>query len=412
MNDFMFFQIITSLFGTAGMVFWLICRYCFDRTGRIESSYFLFKVLLLLYVIPLPSLFVIFGNHKLLKLNFQFYSFEIGFEKIFFLVWVIGVVLLTGEGVREFRIRQKLCKNCFPCENEVIEMFSVSKKAVLGSCGKVSVDYSYAVPAPVLVGLLRPKILLPPQKYTEHQLQVVFLHELIHLKNHDNWYRILLTGIRILHFYNPFVWLLDSYQRIYAEYVCDEIAARQSGGMRNYFEMIQTIILADDSKKIEDANGDSMDEELIKRVKHAKHNKEIEHLEVSRWLIGIVLGVFICLVGILGFWIAIIKAEYRELEIAHDQKIYSPSIGSDCEFSFYCKTLDADYLFDADGKYTVFDNQHLETEHGTYEIEHINFINLISENGEMNWICYSGEVHYLIRGQKMYLLDPGYKNED
>lgn len=66
-----------------------------------------------------------------------------------------------------------------------------------------------AVTGPALMGVLRPRILIPPYLLTalsRDQLRHVLMHELAHLKRHDiavNWLLIVLTA---LHWFNPLIW--------------------------------------------------------------------------------------------------------------------------------------------------------------------------------------------------------------
>lgn len=78
---------------------------------------------------------------------------------------------------------------------------------------------------PAVVGVFRPTLLLPA-RVLEHcsaaQIRLIVLHELAHVKRHDiaaNW---LLAAASILHWFNPFVWLIASRIRADRELACDE----------------------------------------------------------------------------------------------------------------------------------------------------------------------------------------------
>lgn len=66
------------------------------------------------------------------------------------------------------------------------------------------------VATPLVTGCLRPRLLLPADaagQLGEAQLRHVFLHELMHVRNHDiaaNW---LLAVVQALHWFNPLAWI-------------------------------------------------------------------------------------------------------------------------------------------------------------------------------------------------------------
>ncbi len=83
------------------------------------------------------------------------------------------------------------------------------------------------VRVPMLAGYLRPVILLPVSLVSHipaSQLEAILLHELIHLKRHDNMINILLRIMEILFFFNPAVWWISGIIRREREGACDEKA--------------------------------------------------------------------------------------------------------------------------------------------------------------------------------------------
>jgi len=82
------------------------------------------------------------------------------------------------------------------------------------------------VASPVLLGFIRPRLLLPENvtaSFSLRELHYIFLHEIAHVKRLDvpaNW---LMTGLQILHWFNPFVWLAFGRMRIDREQACDAL---------------------------------------------------------------------------------------------------------------------------------------------------------------------------------------------
>lgn len=93
------------------------------------------------------------------------------------------------------------------------------------------------VAAPVVVGLLRPVVLIPASMLiglTPEQLSVVLMHELAHIRRHDH---ILLLGQRIAEavlFFHPAVWYLSRRIDQTREEACDDLVLAQGGDALEY----------------------------------------------------------------------------------------------------------------------------------------------------------------------------------
>ncbi|MDR2736179.1 MAG: InlB B-repeat-containing protein [Gracilibacteraceae bacterium] len=83
---------------------------------------------------------------------------------------------------------------------------------------------------PMLVGLFRPMIILPDQKYTKAQLQDVLLHELTHLRRRDVAVKWLSIVACALHWFNPIVWLIRREIDRACELSCDAAVVRGMNG--------------------------------------------------------------------------------------------------------------------------------------------------------------------------------------
>ena len=89
------------------------------------------------------------------------------------------------------------------------------------------------VSTPAVVGLFRPKLLLPSHVLAtcdDREIRLIILHELAHLKRHDiagNW---LIALASIVHWFNPIVWLLSARMRADRELACDELVLSASSG--------------------------------------------------------------------------------------------------------------------------------------------------------------------------------------
>ena len=101
-----------------------------------------------------------------------------------------------------------------------------SLKAQLGLTQTVLLRISTHVAVPLVVGALRPLILLPAslvEELSPEGLEAILLHELAHISRADFLINIFQTLIETLLFFNPFVWRMSALIRIEREHCCDDL---------------------------------------------------------------------------------------------------------------------------------------------------------------------------------------------
>lgn len=87
---------------------------------------------------------------------------------------------------------------------------------------KVTACRSILASTPMLVGLVHPRIILPPEDITTRQLECILRHELTHLSRRDLLYKWFVVAATSLHWFNPFMpWLRREISRC-CELSCDE----------------------------------------------------------------------------------------------------------------------------------------------------------------------------------------------
>ncbi len=78
------------------------------------------------------------------------------------------------------------------------------------------------IDTPMLVGLLKPRIILPRLDYTDDELCLILRHELFHFKRKDILYQFVTLIFVSLHWFNPIVHLMAKAIEIDGETSCDE----------------------------------------------------------------------------------------------------------------------------------------------------------------------------------------------
>ena len=103
----------------------------------------------------------------------------------------------------------------------------------------VEVFKSSAVHSPSLVGLVRPKLVLPLEfdtQYNAEQQQLIIAHELCHFQRKDMWWNTLACVLMACFWFHPLVWWSYRLYRQDQEYSCDfaVLARTQESSRINY----------------------------------------------------------------------------------------------------------------------------------------------------------------------------------
>lgn len=85
---------------------------------------------------------------------------------------------------------------------------------------------SPAAPTPMLVGLLRPQLILPELELSQEELEGVLSHELTHWRHRDLWIKWLAALAVCVHWFNPAARLLAERLDRDCELYCDQTVAR------------------------------------------------------------------------------------------------------------------------------------------------------------------------------------------
>lgn len=101
----------------------------------------------------------------------------------------------------------------------------------MGIVQPVKLFLSGRVSVPMVIGALKPVILLPIatiNHLSTEQVEAILLHELAHIRRRDYLLNIFQTIIETILFFNPFVWLVSAIVRREREHCCDDIVVQSA----------------------------------------------------------------------------------------------------------------------------------------------------------------------------------------
>ena len=156
------------------------------------------------------------------------------------LIWIAGVVgVAVWEIAGHMHARRKILRWSRAPETQTREMLD-TLAGEMGIRGTVPLRLSAIVKSPMMVGLLRPVMVLPNRPYDEEDLSLILRHELTHYRRGDLWYKFLLMAARTVHWFNPLVHLMFWRADVDMELACDDAVVRMigAGQTRRYGETI------------------------------------------------------------------------------------------------------------------------------------------------------------------------------
>jgi len=221
-----------------------------------------------------------------------------GAAAVFSVVWLFGaLVCLVRSTIRYLQFARNLNRRAIPAnEHETAMLQGLSGLRCIPRLCR-----NPLAPMPMLIGLLRPTIMLPDREYTDAQLRNILRHELTHYRRRDivmKWLSVLACA---LHWFNPVIYLARREINSSCELACDEAVIRNldSNGKQNYGDTL--IAVAAEHRIPQAALSTTMCEEkkaLMVRLAAIKKHRRFSKASVV--LSCIMLAAVLCGITVLG----------------------------------------------------------------------------------------------------------------
>lgn len=141
-------------------------------------------------------------------------------------IYVAGVAVMTIKlTVDLLQLQQIKKKQVLPID-DAWDKHLQKLAAQLKIPRRVKLLISQYIQVPVMIGFLKPVILLPVAMFnnlTAEQLEAILLHELAHIKRNDYLLNIFQSIVETILFFNPFVWWISKNIRLEREHCCDDL---------------------------------------------------------------------------------------------------------------------------------------------------------------------------------------------
>lgn len=150
-------------------------------------------------------------------------SFSIDWRSpvLWFSIWAIGAIVSMGITVFSY------LKFSFGLKRDLMEPDSFTKAVYASIPGrKPELYFSDSARTPMMLGILKPRIVLPRREYNEELLLNILRHELTHYRRFDMLYKWATTVILAAHWFNPIAWFIRRELGRACEMSCDEMLLR------------------------------------------------------------------------------------------------------------------------------------------------------------------------------------------
>ena len=172
----------------------------------------------------------------------EFTNISIDWVFIGFIVWIIGIVIFAIYHLIQYiyffhmikRWSKKVtCKATLSIFEKVKRELKIKKEIQIKECSIIT--------SPMGVGFHKFFIFLPVHSFSEEQLYFILKHELIHYKRKDLWCKILVLIINVIHWFNPFVYIMRKRIILQCELCCDSEASRNMD-VKEKLQYVETMI--------------------------------------------------------------------------------------------------------------------------------------------------------------------------
>lgn len=147
-------------------------------------------------------------------------------------VWLVGVALMGVRMLGELVYLQRLRSANIQAVSNSWDRKLNDLKWQMGILQAVEMRESLRVSSPILVGWMKPVILLPVgmlSGLSPQQVECVLAHELAHIRRMDYLVNLIQSAVEVLLFFNPAVWWISAQIREEREHCCDELAVEVTG---------------------------------------------------------------------------------------------------------------------------------------------------------------------------------------
>lgn len=160
---------------------------------------------------------------------------------IVFTLWLLGILFFLLRMAGGLVYLQRLTKQQVVPFDQLWQQKLLELQERLVISTPIKAFQSYLAKVPMIIGHLKPAILVPVALFTAltpQEIEAIIAHELAHIKRNDYIFNILQSLIETLLFFHPAVWIISRIIRDEREHSCDDLAVTATGDKLNYIKAL------------------------------------------------------------------------------------------------------------------------------------------------------------------------------
>ena len=197
-------------------------------------------------------------------------------------IWLSGVGVFGLRLAGGWLVARRVARQAVRPAAAEIQRLAIAVGERLGVRRAVTVLESSLVAVPVMVGWLKPVIVLPAAALaglTPDQLESLLAHELAHVRRHDFLVNLLQSVVEAVLFYHPAVWWVSRRVRMERERCCDDVTVGVCDRLVYAEALKELAAMASPRFALAATDGD-----LLSRIRRVLGHADDQAARSSRWL--------------------------------------------------------------------------------------------------------------------------------
>lgn len=160
-------------------------------------------------------------------------------------VWFcLAVFNIIRHLIQAYRCH-RLCRQNMPEEDPLVTGEFERIRSEIGLKADIHLFRNHRLESPLVTGYWKKQVILPTNDYDKNQLDVIFYHELTHIKKHDLFFKMCSVFIVAVQCFNPCAYLLIAILNRWSEFDCDTKAVeamKEECSTKEYFQKIMEMM--------------------------------------------------------------------------------------------------------------------------------------------------------------------------
>ncbi|QOR34865.1 M56 family metallopeptidase [Clostridium sp. 'deep sea'] len=166
----------------------------------------------------------------------------INWSAIVAFIWIVGALLfVTSKIFKHYKFIKMANRWSEQVKDPQLLSLLHNIKQDMAISKNIEIQICSCITSPMMIGFVKPVILLPVANFSLDELQLILRHELVHFKRKDLWYKCLVFMATAIHWFNPVVYLMAKAIADQCEISCDAEVVKGSN-LLNRQQYSETII--------------------------------------------------------------------------------------------------------------------------------------------------------------------------